>query len=109
MSVKTVLWSILITTSLFGGFSLIFHFGDWERFGLVVIFALFVGAAIAPEIDRKNFKKGWLLQIAAGAMAGIVIGLFFHLQSIELLACCSVIGGFLGWLAPVWITHIQIP
>lgn len=109
MSFKIVLWSILIAAAFFGGFSLLFHFGDWERFGLVIIFALFVGVVIAPEIDQKSFKNGWLLQIAAGAIAGLLLGLFFHLESIELLAYCSVIGGFLGWLAPAWIRHLQIP
>ncbi len=109
MSYKFVLCSILITVILFGGASLMFHFGDWQRLGLVIIFAFFVGAAIAPELNPKKFKKGWLLQIVAGAIAGVVLGLFLHLDRVELLACCSVIGGFVGWLAPIWIKHIQIP
>jgi uncharacterized membrane protein YeaQ/YmgE (transglycosylase-associated protein family) len=108
MDYKITVCCALIVAALFSGLSLIFYFGEWDRFAVVTFFGLFVGILAAPELEPKKFKLGWLLQISAGAMVGALAGLFFNL-SIDLVFSCSVIGGFVGWLAPSWVKHVQIP
>jgi uncharacterized membrane protein YeaQ/YmgE (transglycosylase-associated protein family) len=108
MNYKLAIYSALFTTALFGGFSLIFYFGDWGRLAFVAFIGFFVGIMMAPEIEPKEFKFGWLLQISAGMVAGILAGLFFKLN-LDIIVCCSILGGFIGWTAPKWIKHIDIP
>jgi uncharacterized membrane protein YeaQ/YmgE (transglycosylase-associated protein family) len=105
---KITIYSALIVSAVFSCFSLVFYFGEWDRFAVVTIFGLFIGIIAAPKIEPKKFKHGMLLQISAGVVAGIFAGVFFNL-SIDLVASCGVIGGFLGGLAPSWIKHVQIP
>lgn len=108
MDYKITAYSAIVVATVFAGVSLIFYFGEWDRLGLVTLFGLFIGVLAAPELEPKKFKRGWLLQVPAGAIAGIIAGLFFSL-SIGLLVSCSIIGVFLGWIAPSWIKHVSIP
>jgi presenilin-like A22 family membrane protease len=108
MNVKITLYSILIATVAFCGISLVFYFGDWSRLIFCALTGLFVGILLAPELEPKKFRNGWLLQISAGAIAGIFIGLFFRQES-EFIIYCSILGGFIGWTAPKWIKHFPFP
>lgn len=108
MDFKVAIYVSVITAAIFGAVSLIFYFGDWIRLILVVIFGLFVGLMVAPELEPKKFKYGWVLQTSAGIVAGVMAGLFFGLTGEEILDC-GIIGGFIGWLAPLWVKHVPIP
>ncbi|MES2823473.1 MAG: hypothetical protein V4732_07720 [Pseudomonadota bacterium] len=108
MKFKIIFYAALLGAFTFGVFSLVFYFGDWERLYLVTLCGFFVGVLAAPEFEPKKFKYGWLLQILAGAVAGALLGVVF-LLSIELIISCSIIGGFVGWLSPLWIKYISIP
>ena len=96
------------TASFFGGFSLIFYFGDWARFLFAFSVGLFAGLVGAPELEEKAFKNAALFQIISGTIAGSITGLYFGL-SINNVITGAIAGGFLGWLAPYWIKHVQIP
>ena len=108
MDYKFLFLFALVFGSLFGGVSLIFYFGEWDRLAIVTLLGVLIGTLFAPELEPKKFKKGWLLQIVAGFIAGIIAGIFFGLSG-ELIFCCAIIGGFLGWIAPSWVKHVQIP
>ena len=94
MDYKILLFTALAFAAVFGGFSIIFYFGEWDRLAIVSVMGLFFGALFAPEIEPKKFKRGWLLQIVAGSIAGAMVGFLFSL-SVDLIFCCSIIGGFL--------------
>ncbi len=100
--------SSLIFSVLFSTFSLIFYFGDWSRLIVVAIFGVFIGLLAAPEIDRKAFDNPLLFQVFSAAMAGAIIGYYFS-TNIEIIVSSCIIGGFIGWLAPYWLKHVQIP
>ena len=68
----------------------------------------FSGLLVAPELDQKAFKMPTLFQVMSGAIAGAIVGIMLSLRTEE-MAMTSFIGGFLGWLAPYWIKHMQIP
>lgn len=108
MDFKVTIYVSMITGAIFGAVSFIFNFGDWIRLIVAVIFGLFVGLMAAPELEPKKFKYGWILQISAGIVAGVMASLFFRLTGEEVLSC-GFIGGFIGWLAPLWVKHVPIP
>ena len=108
MDLRITIYCALSISAIFGLVSAVFYFGDWSRLGIVTAIGLFVGILLAPEIEPKKFKRGWLLQMIAGLFAGLLVGLFFGLDE-SLIVSCGVIGGFLGWIAPTWVKHVQIP
>ena len=108
MNFKVTLYSVIFFSVISALFSLIFYFGDWQRLLVASSFGLFLGLMAAPEIEPKKFKHGWLLQISSGTIAGIVFGFFLQLSS-ESISICSIIGGLIGWLAPLWVKHASIP
>lgn len=64
-AIKSITLSVLFFTGIFALVSLIFYFGDWERFFAVALMGLFVGLVAAPELEPKAFKMGWLWRLAA--------------------------------------------
>jgi hypothetical protein len=105
MDLRITIYCALSFAVIFGLFSFVFYFGDWYRLGFVAAFGLFFGICSAPEIEPKKFKQGWLLQIAAGFIAGLLVGVFFNLE-IGLIFSCGIIGGFVGRLTPMWIRYV---
>ena len=106
--IKVSIYSGLFFAVLFGAISLIFYFGEWSRFFLVSSFGLFVGLVAAPEFEPRAFKKAWLFQLVNGIIAGVLIGLVLGLSQENIFAI-AIIGGFVGWSAPYWVKHVQIP
>jgi ABC-type xylose transport system permease subunit len=88
--------------------SLIVYFGDWYRLSVVSVFGLFLGFIAAPEIDPKAFKKPWLIQLICGAIAGLLAGFSFSLPATDLVYT-TIIGGFIGWSANLWVKHVTLP
>jgi hypothetical protein len=105
MDLRVAIYCGLSFAVIFGLFSCVFYFGDWSRLGFVAAFGLFFGICSAPEMEPKKFKHGWLLQITAGFIAGLLAGVFFNLE-IGLIFSFGIIGGFVGWLAPMWVRHV---
>ncbi len=93
---------------MFGVFTLVFSFGDWRQFGVVVFMGLFVGLVRAPELVPDAFFHGWAVQLFGGAAAG-GLGALALSNSIEAIVAGGLIGGLLGWLAPYWVKHVTIP
>ena len=89
-------------------FSLVFYFGDWPRLLFVSLIGLFVGLVAAPELEPKVFKHAWLFQLCSGAAAGLLLVITIHPSS-EALVLAVILGGFLGWSAPIWAKHVPIP
>lgn len=108
MKIKIIIFSALFFMAICCVFSLVFYFGDWQRFAFVAFFGLFIGVMLAPELEPKKFKRAWLLQMSAGAMAGLIVGLAIG-YSFGLIICCAAIGAFIGWLAPAWLKHVSMP
>ena len=93
---------------LFGVLSFVFFIGDWQRFAFVFCMGLFVGLIAAPEFEPKIFKNPALFQLVSGAIAGALAGAAIQLNS-EAIILGVLVGGLLGWFAPSWLKHIQIP
>jgi uncharacterized membrane protein YeaQ/YmgE (transglycosylase-associated protein family) len=105
---KVLLYSGIAFALVFSGFSLVFYYGDWSRLILVSCFGLFLGFLAAPEIVPKAFKKAWVIQLICGAIAGAIVGMAFSLTSTD-IASASIVGGFIGWSANLWVKHVPIP
>lgn len=108
MNLKVILYSVVFFSGISALFSLVFYFGDWHRLLVASSFGVLLGLMAAPEIEPKKFKHGWLLQVSAGALAGILFGFFLSLSGVS-IAACGIIGGVIGWLAPSWVKHATIP
>lgn len=93
---------------VFSCFSLVFYFGDWPRLTLVGSFGLFFGFVAAPEFEPKAFKKAWVIQSVCGVIAGGIMGFVFSLNDTD-IASVSIIGGFIGGTANLWVKHVPIP
>jgi len=105
---KVLFFSGIVCALVFSGFSLVFYFGDWSRLILVGCFGLFVGFLAAPELAPKAFKKAWAIQLICGAIAGAIVGVVFSLNNTDIVSA-SIIGGFIGWSANLWVKHVPIP
>ena len=105
---KVLLYSGIGFALVFSGFSLVFYFGDWPRLFLVGSFGLFVGLLAATEFEPKVFKKAWVIQLICGAIAGAIAGMVFSINSTDIVST-SIIGGFIGWSANLWVKHVPIP
>ena len=106
--IKLLLICGLVCAVVFSGFSLVFYFGDWLRIIFVAGLGLFVGFLAAPELEPQIFKSVWLIQLMCGVIAGLFVGLVFDLNSVNIIYT-SIIGGFLGWSANLWVKHVPIP
>lgn len=93
---------------LFALVSAIFYFGDWYRLMAVSCIGAFVGLVAAPEFEPKAFSRPRLVQSLSGLCAGVLAGSVAGF-SIELVLAVSIAGLVVGWLAPIWVKHIQIP
>lgn len=107
-AVNIAVISSVIFAVIFGGLSLLLYFGDWPRMALLSSLGLFVGVVAAPEFEPKAFKRAWLLQLMAGFVAGGIIGVLFNLGATEVTAI-ALVGGIVGWSAPIWVKHVPIP
>ncbi|WP_423200799.1 Transmembrane protein (plasmid) [Cupriavidus sp. H19C3] len=68
----------------------------------------FVGAIGAPEIEPKLFRFPRLWQVSFSVLAGVLVAV--HLQVGALgYSIAVLVGVILGYFAPFWIKHIQIP
>ena len=92
----------------FSLFSLIFYFGDWNRFAIVFALGIFVGLIAAPEFEPKAFKHAWLFQLLGGTFFGMALGILLQLD----ISTATVVTGIcacLGFTASFWIKHVPIP
>ena len=90
---------------LFLGFSSIAYFGEWEILAYWFFVGLFVGFIGAPEFAPGSFKSAWRFQVGSGIASGIFVGLGFSL-SVSEIVMAAIIGGILGWFAPVVVGNI---
>jgi uncharacterized membrane protein YjjP (DUF1212 family) len=93
---------------VFGAFSLMLYFGDWTRLGFVFFMGLFIGLMAAPEIEPKAFKRAWMIQVGSGMVSAVLLALAFQLDA-DLMLPMALLGGLLGWFAPLWLRHVPIP
>lgn len=93
---------------MFGAVSVLFYFGDWFRLAVVSSIGAFVGLVAAPEFEPTAFDRPKLVQTVSGLVAGALVGVAAGFSA-DLVAAASVAGLLVGWLAPLWIKHIQIP
>ena len=106
--IKILLVCGIVFAVMCSGVSLIFYFGDWDRLIYAGCFGLFVGFLAAPELKPKLFKKAWLIQLICGVIAGSIVGVVFDLSNSNIVYA-SIIGGFIGWSANLWVKHVPIP
>lgn len=107
-SIKVSTISSLSFAIIFGLVSLVFYFGEWHRFFIVVALGFFVGLLAASAFDKKAFKNPSLFQTISGAISGAVTCILFT-TNVEALIPSIAIGAFIGWSAPFWIKHVPIP
>lgn len=105
---KVILISICFFAGAFSAVSLVFYFGDWWRLIFVSFMGVCVGLVAAPSIEPKAFKNAWAYEISFGALAGAIVPAVFA-GGAGAIAVGALLGGMLGYLAPYWIKHIDIP
>jgi len=105
---KVILYSCFFFATLASFPSLIFYFGDWSRFAFLFVLGLFIGLTAAPEFEPKVFKYPQLFQFFGGLFFGLVIGVFFELDTSSVIST-SAIGAFLGATATHWVKHVSLP
>jgi len=89
----------------FGGFSRGYSL---ESVVLLAGSGAFIGAIAAPDCEPKWFRYPTLWQVGFG-IAGFV-ALAAHLGATgEGYAFATLVGAFVGYLAPFWTKHIQVP
>lgn len=74
----------------------------------LAVAGLLLGAIAAPEIEPKVFRFPAVWQILFGALAGIAV-VSSRQPSTSTVLAGAMIGGVLGFFAPYWIKHIQVP
>ncbi len=105
---KLIFYCTLFFAGLFGAVSLVFYFGEWKRFQLLVLAGGFVGLIAAPEFEPKAFRRAWVYQLLSGSIAGGLLGMSF-VKSFEAAAIGAIVGGVLGVLAPYWVKEMPVP
>lgn len=105
---RVIVFSILFFGAAFTIFSLIFNFGDWYRLALLACAGIFVGVVAAPSIEPKAFRHAWAYELVFGCLAGAVLGWVLG-SRVEVVGIGALLGGILGYLAPYWVKHVQIP
>ena len=106
--IKAVMVCGLSFSVLFSAASLIAYFGDWQRLAYVFFLGWFIGLIAAPEFEPGAFRSAWRFQVGSGVASGILLGLAFSF-SVKEIAMLAVIGGILGWCAPVIVGGIGVP
>ena len=67
-----------------------------------------LGAIAAPELEPKAFRHPAVWQVFFGALGGVVLCAAMSLSA-EANVAGAIIGGLLGFLAPYWVKHLQVP
>lgn len=101
-SVSLILAVIFV---VFGGLS---HGYSIESISFLALMGILLGAIAAPEIEPKAFRYPALWQACFGAFGGSVFSIFVW-QSLEAAAVGALAGCLLGYLAPYWAKHINVP
>lgn len=105
---RVIIFSVLFFGSVFSLFPLIFNFGDWDRLAFAAFLGIFVGFVAAPSIEPKAFRNAWAYELGGGCLAGATMG-FVLGTGAEVVGIGALLGGFIGYLAPYWVKHVQIP
>ncbi|WP_144640511.1 hypothetical protein [Bordetella genomosp. 13] len=93
---------------LFGVIGLLTGGGKMVPGVAAAVLGLLLGLIAAPEFEPRAFRRAALYQTACGAIAGGLLGGWLS-GSLAAAGMTAVIGGLLGWLAPLWIRHVQGP
>jgi hypothetical protein len=75
---------------------------------LLAIVGLAIGAMAIPEFDRKKDGTSWGAvgwQALSGAAGGAGVALLIS-QTVETVGISVLVGGFLGFLAHLWIKYV---
>jgi hypothetical protein len=98
----------LSSAAIFGLCSLIFHFGDWVRLGVVSALGLFAGILAAPEFEPKHFTSPIVWRTISGGIFAFILSLVIN-PSGDYMLVFTVSGALLGATASLWLKHLQIP
>ncbi len=79
-----------------------------QSISALALSGVLLGAIAAPEIQPEAFRHPALWQVCFGALGGGVFSLFVW-QSREATAAAALLGCVLGYLAPYWVKHINVP
>lgn len=107
-ALKISLYCALGGAVLFGVIGLLTGGGKMAPGIMAAVLGLLLGLIAAPEFEPKAFRHAALYQTSCGAIAGFLLGGWL-LGSLSTAAMAAMIGGLLGWLAPMWIRHVQGP
>ena len=107
-SLKVASFFAVIFAAMFAVVSAIFYFGEWYRLIAVSCIGAFVGLVAAPEFEPKAFARPRLVQAVSGLFAGVFSGVAVGF-ALDLVLAAGALGLLVGFLAPIWIKHVQIP
>ncbi|SAI73199.1 Uncharacterised protein [Bordetella ansorpii] len=94
--------------ALFGLIGLATGGGKMAQGVMAATLGLLLGLIAAPEFEPNAFRHAALYQTSCGAIAGFMLAGWLS-SSLSTAAMAAVIGGLLGWLAPMWVRHVQGP
>ena len=66
------------------------------------------GAIAAPEVSPEAFHRPALWQTACGAVGAVALAAALGADARGLVGA-AVVGGVLGFFAPAWVKHVDIP
>lgn len=91
--------------AVFGGLA---HGYTLRNIGLLFSSGALIGAMSGPELEPKAFRFPTLWQVITCAF-GFIAGAIYFRASPEGVALAALVGIILGYLAPYWLKHVQIP
>jgi len=80
----------------------------WQGSALLGLSGATFGAIAAPDLEPKAFRVPALWQMAFGAIGGCLMGAYMQWSWVA-IAASTAVGATLGFAAPWWVRHAQIP
>jgi hypothetical protein len=75
---------------------------------LLAVSGAAIGAMGAPEFYPEVFRSPALWQVGAGVVSGLACAVAFSSTAIG-LTLGGLVGAFIGFLAPYWVKHVNVP
>lgn len=108
MKIKTIVYTCTILGFLFAIFGGI-NFGySLKSCSFLALSGIFLGLVAAPEISPKDFKHPIVWQISFCTLGFMVVAFVLSAPPLGYLLAV-LLGIIIGYLAPGWVKHINIP
>jgi len=90
---------------IFGGIA---HGYTWRNVALLASAGAVIGAIGAPYIEPQAFRHPTLWQMFFSVLGCVLLAVYLSAGA-DGYALAIVVGIVIGYLAPYWVKHIQVP